>query len=81
MIRQYVVNEIQNQSIIPLTYLVSDDTLAAKKAAEVLAYSKYFQIMAAAVESPVLYHGANIIYMEGDNQTMVEGRIFDKAEG
>lgn len=81
MIRQFVVNEIQNQTIVPLVFAVADDTDAAKKASEVLAYSRYFQIMAAAVESPVTYHGANIVYMEGVNQTMVEGQIFDRSEG
>ena len=81
MIRQFVVNEIQNQTIAPLVFAVADDTDAAKKAAEVLAYSRYFQIMAAAVESSITYHGANIVYMEGVNQTMVEGRIFDRSEG
>ena len=57
MIRQFVTNEIQNQSITPFTFLVADDTLAAKKAAEALAYAKYFSIMSIAVQSAVTYHG------------------------
>lgn len=81
MIRQFVVNEIQNQSVIPLVFSVADDSEAAKKAAEALAYSRFYQIMAAAVESAVIYHGANIIYMEGTNQLMIDGRMIDRSEG
>ena len=81
MIRQYQVDEIQNQTSTPFVYLVADETLAAKKAAEALAYSKFYQIMAAAVESNVTYHGARIIFMEGENQTMIDGRMIDRSEG
>lgn len=80
MKRQFVVNEVQNTTVVPVTFPVADETEAAKKAAEALAYSRYYQIMAVAVESSVLYHGANIIFMEGTNQTMIDGRIIDRSE-
>lgn len=81
MIRQFVVHEIQNQTETPIVFPVVNETEAAKKASEALAYARYYQIMAVAVESAVTYHGANIVYMEGDNQTMIDGRIIDRSEG
>lgn len=70
---KYIVNEIQNNSIIPIIF---DE--AEHSDAEDLAYSRYFTIMAAAAISDVPYHGANIIKLDGVNQSLIEGRIYDR---
>lgn len=76
----YEVDEIQNDSIIPWTFPVSQQ-YPTKDDAEAAAYAMYYGIMSAAVQSQVSYHGARIIKMEGINQIILEGRIIDRTGG
>ena len=76
MTEQFEVQEIQNASCTPWVFRVGtgQGEYATAEAAESAAKAKYYTVMAAACQSNVAYHGANLIHMVGQNQ------FLDKAE-
>lgn len=78
MTNQFVVNEIQGSSVTPVTFDVAD--YHDEKAAERAAKARYHQILSAAYDSNIPYHGANIIHMVGYDQIMIEGEISRKSQ-
>ena len=69
---QFIVCEIQNNTIVPLAYPVTGEDPTA---AEMQANGKYHEIMFAAYNSQVAFCGAMIIRMKVDTNGKTEAFI------
>ena len=83
MTEQFEVQEIQNKSCTPWVFRVGtgEGEYATVEAAEMAAKAKYYTVMAAACQSNVAYHGANLIHMVGQNQYLEKGEIIERSAG
>lgn len=75
MIEQYIVEEIQNVSVIPFVFRVGngEGQYATIQLAEEAAKAKFHEIMVSVYSLNVPYNGAIMLHQYGTNQPIIEG--------
>ena len=74
MIEQYIVEEIQNVSVIPFVFRVGEGQgeYSTVQIAEQAAKAKYHEIMTSVYSHTLEYNGAILIHMYGKNAPVIE---------
>ena len=75
MTEQYIVEEIQNVSVVPFVFRVGEGEgqYATQPEAESAARTKFHEIMVAVYSNSLPYHGAILLHQYGTNQPVIEG--------
>ena len=74
MTEQYIVEEIQNVSVIPFVFRVGEGEgqYATQPETEAAARAKFHDIMVAVYSYSLPYHGAILLHQYGTNQPLIE---------
>lgn len=74
MTEQYIVEEIQNVSVIPFVFRVGEGEgeFADQPAAEAAAKAKFHEIMVSVYSLNIPYNGAIMLHQYGTNQPLIE---------
>ena len=74
MVEQYIVEEIQNVSVVPFVFRVGtgEGQYATPEAAEEAAHAKFHDIMVAVYSGSNQYHGAIMLHQYGKNQPIID---------
>lgn len=74
MIEQYIVEEVQNKSVIPYVFRVGtgEGEYATPELAEQAAKANYHSIMNSVYSFNHQYNGAILLHMYGKNPTVIE---------
>ena len=75
MTEQYIVEEIQNVSVIPFVFRVGEGEgqYATQPEAEAAAKAKFHEIMVSVYSLNIPYNGAIMLHQYGTNQPLIEG--------
>lgn len=75
MTEQYIVEEIQNTSVIPFVFRVGEGEgqYATQPEAEEAAKAKFHEIMVAVHSRKIPYNGAILLHQYGTNPAVIEG--------
>ena len=74
MTEQYIVEEIQNVSVVPCVFRVGEGEgqYATQPEAEAAARAKFHDIMVAVYSYSLPYHGAILLHQYGMNPAVIE---------